>query len=676
MKENPLITKIEIEGNKELKTEDIRKVFLLGEFKVFSDYSLDQDVKQVQALYNKAGLLNAEIKHNIVKIDESRVKIIYTIKEGKKSYISSIKFFGNTAFKDNRLKRVLASKEKAFYRIFSSVDVYDEERVQYDQVLIQKFYMSHGYPDIDVKITREKDTNNNIVLNFNVFEGTRYKIGKVDVKTETHASTNATNIDLGQLRKLIKIEGGSYFNGADIEAEIEKITESLANSGHAFTVVDYDIRKNGDSGLIDVIFLLKQTQKMYVNAITIKNNTRTLDRVIRREMRLAEGDPYNVSKLERSKERIRALGFFNDVNVEASRSIEKHDKVDIEIAVDEASTASIKFGGAYNTLDGIMGMVAYSETNFLGKGQKLDFSVSRAVRAFDASVSFIEPYFLHKPFSLGFELYTTSKDREKESSYKIRSSGFGINGGYEINERIKHVGRYSLRKEDIYDVSPAAPYLIQAQAGKSTLSMFGHRLSYEHVDDVLDPKSGISTGLNQDIAGLFGQVHYINHNFDIRYFIPVIKDSIVLTLSGKAGVIAPWRKDHIRLSDRLFIGSESVRGFDVAGIGPRHKVSGDAIGGDKYYNGSLELTFPVGTPKETNIKGAIFLDCGSSWGLNIKDLNMSDINYSKKLRSSFGVGLIWQSKIAVIRLDYGVPISKAPFDKVKNFRFLIGNSVF
>ncbi len=668
--ENPLINKIAFEGNKRIKDEDLRKELGMTERGVYSGTQLQNDIQRILAAYHRQGRYATQVTPKLINLDQNRVNLVYEIDEGKKSLISRIAFVGNERFSDQRLQKVLASKESTWYRFFSSVDVYDRDRMLFDQELLRIFYMERGFADFEILSARAElaPDQNSFLLTFVVHEGGEYNYGPIKV------ASKVADIEIEKLQNLLPIKAGEIFNVSDLERAVDILTTYLGDHGYAFVDVTYTLDKDKDKKIVAVTFIINETYKVYLNRINIKNNIRTLDKVIRREFRIAEGDPYNTSKIQRSKQRLQKLGFFKNVEFHNVRTSDP-DRLDIDVEVEETSTGSINFGAGYNTVDGPLGMIALTESNFLGKGQQVDISLSRAKRAVDLSLGFTEPYFIGLPLAAGFDLFSISKDRVRESSYKLRSTGGVLRFGYEITEHLYHGLRYNLRRENIFDISDDASLFIKSQAGKNSVSSVGHTLSYDKLDDNLDPHKGFLLRLNQDLAGLGGQTHYFENKLSAAYYHPIYKDDVILGLSAKAGYIMPWKGDNVRLADRFFVGSDEIRGFATSGIGPRDKNRLDALGGRTFYSATAEVSFPLGLPQELSVRGVVFADAGSLFGLDLKPgESRSDVLYDKSLRSSYGAGIIWNSALGRLRFDYGRPVSKQSYDKVEHFRFFIGTN--
>ena len=419
---------------------------------------------------------------------------------------------------------------------------------------------------------------------------------------------------------------------------------------------------------IDITYKVKEGPKVYVERIDITGNTRTLDKVIRREFRINEMDPYNAAKIRRSKQRIDNLGFFDNVEIETERG-SSPDKAIIKVNVSEKPTGEINFGAGFSTTDGALANASIRERNLLGKGQDLRFGVQRATRGLELDISFTEPYFMDKDLALGIDLFKITRDRESESSFDSDTMGTTLKLTYSIIERLRHSIRYSYRTDDITNIQFDASRFIRDQEGENTTSLIGHTLVYDKRDSNRNPSSGYVVRFNQDVAGLGGDSEFFRNELRGEYYYPLWKEDFILKVGGKTGHVMSIGDDDIRINERFFIGGNDIRGFRNAGIGPRDSITLDALGGNMYYVTSAEMRFPLGLPKELGFMGAIFADAGS---LSEVDDEGSEVLDVSSLRMSAGVGVSWGSPLGPIRIDFANPFMKEEFDRTQEFRFSFG----
>ena len=439
---------------------------------------------------------------------------------------------------------------------------------------------------------------------------------------------------------------------------------------YAFVDVRPVVTRNREELLINVTYEIEEGPRVFVERIEITGNVRTIDRVIRREIELVEGDPFNASKLERSEARIRNLGFFERVNVETAQG-SAPDRVVISIDVAEQSTGQLSVGAGFSSVDGPLGDVVLRERNLLGRGQDLRLRGTLSGRGSELDLSFTEPYFLERDLSAGFDLFRITRDNQDESSFDENALGFGLRAGYPLADRLRQTVRYRFEQREVENIaSDASPFILE-QEGTTTSSLIGHQIVYDQLDSRITPTDGYILRFSNDLSGLGGDVRYLRTRASADYFLPLFQD-VILGVRGEVGYIFGI-DDDVRVTDRFFVGGGNFRGFQTAGVGPRD-INEDSLGGDVYGIGSIELTFPLGLPEELGLAGRTFTDFGTNTSVD-NDLFSSDpdrVLDSASLRLSAGVGVSWSSPFGPIRIDLAYPLLKEDFDQEENFRFSFG----
>jgi outer membrane protein insertion porin family len=701
IEENPIVRKINIEGSKKLKSATIKKELQIKEGSIYSKFQLDSDVKRIESTYKKMGYFSASTYFTSKKHGQDSVDITILINEGEKPKIKKIVFYGNKAFSQKELLRVIASKEAAWYRLFSSSDLYDQDRIMLDKELLKEHYMQEGYANFKVQSSTSEITPNgeSFLLTYIISEGERFNFGKSSIDCQIK------DIEKSELKRLVSYKEGEIFNESLIDKTTYRMTTFMGNKGYTFIDVDRTLDRNEKNKTVDIKYTINETSKYFVKNINIIGNTRTLDRVIRRELKIYEGDPFNLSKIQRSKQKVANLGYFSAVEFE-NKPTSEYDKLDLDIKVKETSTGSMRFAIGYNTASGAIGSTTLSEYNFLGKGQVVEFDFSKAKKSSDISFGFTEPKLMDRNLAVGFDIFTTSQDKSTQSSFSAKSKGLTLRMGYDINEYLYHNINYSIKNEKS-DKSKDASIFLKAQPDKTRVSSIGHSISYDKLNSRISPTKGYLIKFTQNFAGVGGNVKYLQNLLHASYFKPLYKDVIILNLIGRAGNIRGIGGNNVNINDSFFVGEEYIRGFDVSGIGPRVKKypgnnDQDSLGGNTFFAGTAEIQFPLGLPEEFGMKGAVFTDFGTLFDTDAakykcegkdctcdssiknpkateplcKNGNLSSeyINTSKKIRASYGVGLVWDSPLGFIRLDYGTPYRKESFDKTSRVRFSIGTN--
>ena len=664
--ENPIINRVAFEGNRKIEDDKLRDEVQSRPRQVFTRARVQSDVERILTIYRRSGRYNASVEPKVIKLEQGRVDLVFEINEGDVTGIQRISFVGNQAFSDGTLRGKIRTVESAWFRFLSSDDRYDPDRVNLDRELLRKFYLSEGYADFRVvsAVAELAPNREGFYLTFTISEGERYKFGKVEV------STRFQGLDVDVLQSYLTMAEGEWYDADQIEKTVTALQDIVGSLGYAFVEVRPNVRRNKDNLTVDVTFDIQEGPRVYVERINISGNTRTLDKVIRREFRLAEGDAFSTAKVRRSQQRLKALGFFEKVDVSAQPG-SAPDKTNIEVQVVEQSTGDISFGAGFSTTSGILGDVSIKERNLLGKGQELRFGVSLGTLSTLIDLSFTEPYFLDRPMAAGFDIFRTSNDRQNVASYSDRSIGFSLRAGWAYSEFIRQSVRYTLRQTDIYNVQPYASWVVQANAGTSVVSEVSETLSWDTRDTRLNTTKGFLLRNSQAVAGLIGTEQYYRTTVDAVYFQSLFED-VVISAGGSAGLVLPYNNSSLRLNNLFFIGGDTLRGFQVGGIGPRDSVTADALGGTYFWTGTTELSFPLGLPKEIGLIGKAFMDFGTLWGLGGPAQYSNTVLTSNTVRVSSGVGVQWMSPFGPIRIDYAFPLVKDPWDKTENIRFSFG----
>ncbi|MCH2038225.1 MAG: outer membrane protein assembly factor BamA [Rickettsiales bacterium] len=662
--ESPILNELVFKGNKRINTEDLQKELRLNERSVLTQAKIQRDVNRLLRLYQKSGRFSVNIETEIEKLEQNRVNLVFDIDEGKKADIKKIYFVNNEIFSSSKLKRVIQSKESAWYRFFSGYDTYDEDRLAFDEELLRRYYITRGYADFKVVSSNAEMTSdkNGFIVTFTLDEGIKYDFGDIEV------TSTIERVDTEALSKDVNTRQGEVFNASLIEESVDTITKSLTDLGYAFVAVEPILKRDPEKQTIVINYKIQEGPKVYIERIDIVGNTRTLDKVIRREFRINESDPYNAAQLRRSRQRINNLGFFDKVELNTEKG-SAPDKAVINVEVSERPTGELNFGAGFSTTDGALVNASIRERNLLGKGQDLRFGIQRATKGLEVDISFTEPYFMDKDLSVGLDVFRISRDRESESSFDSDSLGSTVRATYSIVEALRHTIRYSYRTDDITNIEPDASRFIKDQEGENTTSLIGHSLFYDKRDTNRMPSAGYMVRFNQDLAGLGGDSQFLRNELRGEYFKKVWKDDVVLKLAAKSGYIMGLNDEDVRINERFFIGGNDIRGFRNAGVGPRDSLTLDALGGNLYYSTSAELRFPLGLPEELGFLGAAFVDAGS---LSEVDDSGSEVLDKNSVRVAAGLGLSWSSPLGPIRIDFANPFVKESFDKTQEVRFSFG----
>src|SRR6185312_1407139 len=577
--------------------------------------------------YRRNSRFAATVEPKIIPLEQNRIDLVFEIDEGPVTGVRGITFVGNHQFAASRLREVIQTKESRWYRFFSTSDNYDPDRLTYARELLRKFYLSEGYADFRVvsavaELTPQRD---GFLITFTIEEGERYKFGKIDL------NNSIKKVPTAELKPLLTVHTGDWYNADQVDKSISALTDALGNRGYAFIEIDPRVKRNLETHTIDTTFDVKEGPRVYVERIDITGNVRTLDKVIRREMMLVEGDAFNTSRLHRSEQRIKNLGYFKKVDITTNPG-STPDKTVIGVNVQEQSTGEFSVGVGFSTTDGVLGDISIHESNLLGRGQDLRIGTTIAQRTEQVDLSFTEPYFLERNLAAGFDVFVINQDNQLIGQFDQFTVGTTLRVGYQITEPLRQTLKYTVRKDTINNIATTASRFIQEEAGTRNTSMVGQVLLYDKRDNRLNPTSGYFAQLATDLAGLGGDVRYGRGIFTVGYYYPVAP-SYVLSLGAETGYIHGIN-DTVRIEDRFFVGGDNLRGFKVGGIGPRDVTTNDALGGNFYYTGTVSMSYPLGLPEELGINGYVFSDLGTLYGND----EQGDIADSHFLRVSVGTG--------------------------------------
>ena len=665
--ENPIVNRVAFEGNSKIEDKDLLQEIQLKPRTVYTRNKVQEDVRRILDVYHRSGRFGATVDPKIIKLPENRVDVVFEINEGEKTKVTRISFIGNHVFSDGDLREVIQTEESAWWKILTSNDTYDPDRLTFDRELLRKYYLSQGYADFRVvsAIAELAPDRSGFYITFTLDEGERYKFGKINVVS------SVKNVDPKKLRDLVTTKEGDWYDADKVEGTIKAISNELGNHGYAFVDVRPRVRRDKEKHILDVTYDIQEGPRVYIERINIKGNTRTLDKVIRRELQFAEGDAFNTARIEESRRRLKNLGFFKDTDISNVPGSEPDTTV-VNVEVKEQPTGEISLGAGYSTTEGVIGDFGVREKNFLGTGQDVAvrFGLSFVTQEVDASYTI--PYFMDTNITAGADVFHVRHDYLSESSYKQLTTGGTLRGSYNIVDNLNQSLHYTLRQDEIGDVQTGAAVAILNEEGTATTSQIGQGLAYDRRDNVLDPTSGYIVTYGNDFAGLGGGVHYLRQRVTGAYYYPLggVWD---VAVSAEGGYMNPVGGHTIRVVDHFFLGGDNFPGFRAAGVGPRDAPSGDALGGLAYAVGDVELTVPLGLPKEFGIVGKVFNYVGTLTDVgSLPGEDPSNIQNSAMPRASAGVGLAWRSPFGPIRVDIARPYLKQNYDVDELFRFSFG----
>ncbi|MDX1423318.1 MAG: outer membrane protein assembly factor BamA [Kiloniellales bacterium] len=657
--ENPIINQIAFEGNLRIDDEVLEAETELRPRVVFTRTKVQNDLQRILELYRRQGRFAATVDAKVIQLEQNRVDLVFEINEGPTTKIQSINFIGNREFSDSTLRGEIATSESAFWRFLSTTDTFDPDRLTFDRELLRRFYLQEGYADFQIlsavaELTPDRES---FIITFTLEEGQQYQFGDIEV------STTLKDLDPESLKEQVTTESGETYNATEVEDTITNLTESASNLGFAFVEVRPRVDRDRERRLINLTYEIREGPKVYVERIDIEGNIRTLDRVIRRQFELVEGDAFNASLLSRSRKEVDRLGFFKTVEVSTTPGSEA-DQLIITTEVEEQATGDLSFAAGFSTDSGPLGSITLRERNLLGRGQDVSVGFTLSAKSSQLNLSFTEPYFLDRDLSAGFDIFRTQTQND-ESSFDLDRIGGSLRAGYDLYPDVRQVWTYTLEHEDIHNVDDDAAPQVQADQGTDLESSIGQSLRWDTRDKRFDPREGHVVRLGTTLAGFGGDVRYIQATLGGAYYYTIVGD-LTASISSEVGNIQGISYD-TKVSDRFFLGGQQLRGFKTSGVGPRQ--DGDALGGKRFYTGSLELSFPVGLPPELNFRGRVFSDMGAAWDVDADTPNIKD---SSSPRVSVGTGFSWISPFGPVVVDLGWAVVEEDFDKTELFNFSFG----
>ncbi len=631
----------------------------------------EADALRIVEAYEQSGRFGASVTPSIIRRPDNRVDLVFEIVEGNVVEIERISFVGNESFSDSRLRRVLASKQAGLFRTLVGRDTFIADRIAFDRQLLTDFYRARGFVDFAVldvasEFSRERNAT---FLTFTVREGQQFDLGQISV------SSQLPEADAAAYSSVVNIRPGQTFSPVAIQSTIDRLERRATDNQLDFVRVEPVLSRNERDLTIDVDFQLVRGPRIFVERIDIEGNATTLDRVIRQQFEVVEGDPFNPREIARAAERIRALGFFEVADVE-TRQGSAADQVIVDVNVVEQPTGSLSFGASYSIENGIGFAIGFAERNFLGRGQTLTLDLNAGTQTSNSQISFIEPYFLGRDLQYRFQAFyqETSFDNV---SYNTRRLGFDTGLSFPLNDLADLGVNYLLSKDLIFDVDPGASPIIQREEGSTYTSAIEYNYVYDTRLFGLNPNAGILLTFGQEFAGLGGDNNFIRTNARLIAQRTVLNEEVTLRARLEGGALN-FLDGGSTVIQRYNSSSNSLRGFESRGIGPRDLNSEDegALGGNYIGVFGVEAEFPLGLPEEYGISAGVFFNAGSVWGLNDTDGagGPNSVDDSFYLRTAAGVSIFWNTPLGPLRLDFARAIRKLDYDETQNFNLTIATT--
>ncbi|MCU0985422.1 MAG: outer membrane protein assembly factor BamA [Acetobacteraceae bacterium] len=668
VRENPIVNRVAFEGNRHLGDDVLRGEIQTRPRAVFTRTLAMTDRQRLLDVYARRGRYAASIEPKIIELDQNRVDVVFEIVEGQSTLIRRINFVGNRNFSDSELRDVVSSRESAWWRFLSTADQYDPERLGFDRELLRRFYLRNGYADVEIKgaVAELSADRSTFFLTFTIEEGERYRVGKAEVESRVR------NLTAESLAGEITFKPGDWYAADEIEASVNALELAVQNAGYAFVEIRPRFQRNRDTLTVDVTFEVVEGPRVYVERIDIVGNVRTKDKVVRREVRIAEGDAYNAARVNRSRQRIQDLGYFGKVDVQTTEG-SAPDRAVVTVEVEERATGELTIGGGYGTDVGFLGTVGLRERNLAGTGLEARGEVTLGQKRSQVDISLTDPYFLDRNLVAGIDVFYITRDNQDIAGFDEERVGVVFRIGYAINEHLRQNWAYSLVRRDITNIDQFASIYIKDQAGKTTNSMVSQILTYDRRNSRIDPTDGYIIRLSADVSGLGGDTGFFRPRIEGIYYQPLafLTGSRQWTLSFRASTGYLYQYGEVeRIIDNFFLGGENLRGFKIGGVGPRDLATNDALGGRFTWTQSTEVRFPMPfLSEDLGVFGRTFVDVG-----DLRDSGYSGptVVNNGSPRVSAGVGVTWRSPFGVVNVDLAQAIVKEDYDQTEFFRFGFG----
>jgi len=661
VKENPMIASLTLDGIHAVKEKDLKLKLKLKPGRIFNKPELDRDIRTIRRGYLKKGYYQIEVDALRKPRDDGRVDVTLQVHEGDVTRIKRIRFIGNESFQDNDLMKAIASRQSSLMAWFRDRDVFNRDRLKADRQLILQHYLNQGYLDAKVESTLVSLSSDkrSFYVTFSIHEGMQYEVSSIKLQGDIVP-------DRDTLLGLVQLRAGNLYSLDKMRNSLNDITTRVGDEGYAFATVTPLFQRDIDAHTVALTFDIEKGKEVYVERIEISGNNKTVDKVIRRELRQQEGARFSSTKLKNSKERLKKLSLFEDVRVSMPKG-SAPDKVRMKIAVDEKSTGSFTIGAGFSQLQKVFVRSSIKERNFLGEGYNASLSgeVGARTQNFDASVT--DPFFLGENLSASLNAFKRQTRLQSITSFKENSFGGGFGIGIPITDHFSYGINYQFTDTDIFDIPASASLILKSQSGKQTTGELTQSLTWDTRDSFITPKDGYLLSGSVGIAGAGGINKFVQSTVVSRAYFPM-GDNFTLNPSFTVRYIHGYSGSDVPIFRRFSMGGiGSIRGFDQFGITIRDPATGEVIGGNKTASASVNLFFPLPYMQTAGFRGVTFADIAS----------IADFNETLKFaqaRATVGFGIEWLSPIGPVGLVWGFALRDQPGDIKKTFEFALGST--
>lgn len=649
VQEKPLIADIVISGNKAIKRSDIEEVMTIKARQSLNQEKIKEDVDKIRELYRRKGYLNTIITDRIS--GDRDVTVLIDIKEAKKLYVRKISFIGNVVYPEKTLKKLMSLKEKGIFSFITDSGILNNEELKQDLQKVAAFYLNSGFINVQVGEPEITHDEKGIYVRTAIVEGKQFKVGKVEISGDT------LKVDRKTLIKGLQLTGKPYYDRGAVIRDIDYLTMACSDEGFAYAEVSPDSRVDETKNIVDITYQIRKGQQVFVNRINILGNSKTRDKVIRRQMALGEGELFGSSKMKTSFMNLNRLRYFEEVDFQTERGPAEN-LTDLNVHVKEKPTGMFSVGAGYSALDYAVFTAMITQQNLFGRGQTLSLKATIGSTASMYDISFVEPWLFDIPLWMKIDAWDSARDYD---TYHLGTRGFGLSFGYPIWRDVSGYAGVRHTANEISSIKDTAAAYIKEQAGKSTANTLSLGLSKDSTDDAMFPSRGSKHSIGMDYTGGFlgGDTAFIRYQLSSAWFFP-LPFNTTFGVRGRLGYLDKVGDKNVPIYERFFLGGmNSLRG--LRSIGPTDPATGDVIGGLTMFNANFEYLFPL--MKEAGMKGVLFYDTGNSW---LSGYNMGD------LRHTAGIGVRWYSPIGPLRLEWGHVLDRKDGESPNRWEFTIG----
>jgi len=669
VQEYPTINRINIEGNRRLDDEDLLPVLSSQPRRVYSPAVAEADAAEIVQAYQLQGRLAATVTPVIIRRSDNRVDLVFEVTEGRVVETERIAFVGNRAYSDRRLRRVLDSTQAGIFRILIGSDTFVPDRVVFDQQLLTDFYRERGYIDFAVQSTTSElaRERNAYFVTFNIREGQSFSIGEITTVSDV------PSVDADEYQAVSRLRPGMTYSPRLVDNTITRMENLATQQGQRFIRIEPRLTRNDDTLTLDIEFNITRGERVFVERIDIEGNATTLDRVIRRQFRTAEGDPLDPREIRQGAERIRALGFFADAQV-AARPGTREDQVIVDVDVEETATGSLGFGASFSTDTGVGLNVSFAERNFLGRGQSLSLGFDTSAATRSLSFGFSEPAFLGRDLTFGIAANYTTTTPDGAATFGTLNYGIRPSFGFPLSANSRLGVFYDFSVGSIRNVPATSSPILIAEEGEFTTSSVGYNYVYDTRGTGLNPNAGVQLRFGQEFAGVGGDREYIVTTASATAETSILREEVSLRATVEGGALN-MLSGTSRVSERFRLNSRQLRGFEPNGVGPRDLTNADtdndSLGGNYFLAARFETAFPLGLPEEYGVTGGLFYDIGTVWGLDNTAGLGGAVDDGMNLRQSIGFSLFWDTQIGPLRFNFSRVLDAEAYDLTRSFDFTV-----